>query len=154
MSLYIRKARIKDVQDIHALLMDYSKKNLLLPRSFSELYTQLRDYFVLAHRESQKVYGCCALTIVWDDLAEIRSLAVCEDKQGQGWGVKLVESALSESITLGIYKIFVLTYQTGFFEKLGFKMVEKNILPQKVWSDCLKCPKFPECDEVAMLLEL
>ncbi|SDN57242.1 amino-acid N-acetyltransferase [Desulfonauticus submarinus] len=153
-SLYIRKARIKDVKAIHGLLMDYANEGLLLPRSYSELYSQLRDYLVLAERTTEDIYGCCALTIVWDNLAEVRSLAVRRDKQGSGWGRKLVEMCLSEAITLGIYKVFVLTYQKNFFAHLGFKVVDKNVLPQKVWADCLKCPKFPECDEIAMLIEM
>lgn len=152
--LYLRKARISDVKIIHKILMDYAKQGVLLPRSFSELYTHLRDFLVLAHRNNQEVYGCCALSIVWEDLAEIKSLAVVKEKQGQNWGRRLVEACLSEAITLGVYKVFVLTYQEHFFSKLGFKRVEKEVLPQKVWADCLKCPKFPECDEIAMLMEM
>jgi amino-acid N-acetyltransferase len=134
--------------------MYYAKEGLLLPRSFSELYTHLRDFFVLAHRQTQEVFGCCALSIIWEDLAEIKSLAVAKEKQGQNWGRRLVEACLSEAITLDVYKVFVLTYQDRFFERLGFKVVEKDVLPQKVWADCLKCPKFPECDEIAMLIEM
>jgi len=152
--LYLRKAKISDVKSIHHLLMYYAKEGLLLPRSFSELYTHLRDFFVLAHRQTQEVFGCCALSIIWEDLAEIKSLAVAKEKQGQNWGRRLVEACLSEAITLDVYKVFVLTYQDRFFERLGFKVVEKDVLPQKVWADCLKCPKFPECDEIAMLIEM
>lgn len=152
--LYLRKARISDVKVIHKILMNYAKEGILLPRSFSELYTHLRDFLVLAHRNTQEVYGCCALNIVWEDLAEIKSLAVVKEKQRQNWGRRLVEACLSEAITLGVYKVFALTYQEHFFSKLGFKKVDKDVLPQKVWADCLKCPKFPECDEVAMLIEM
>ncbi len=152
---YIRKARMQDVQRIHGMLMHCSKQGLLLPRSYNELYVHLRDFFVLAPMESKdSIMGCCALTISWADLGEIRSLVVDEEQQGKGWGKRLVEACLSEALTLGIFKIFTLTYQTGFFEHQGFREVSKDVLPQKVWSDCLKCPKFPDCDETAMLIEL
>lgn len=151
---YIRKARIGDVKAIHGMLMDCSRDGLLLPRSFNELYSHLRDFFVLAPKGPGPIKACCALTITWDDLAELRSLVVSKDMQGHGWGRKLVEACLSEAVTLGLYRIFTLTYQQVFFEKLGFTEVGKDALPQKVWSDCLRCPKFPECDEIAMLMEV
>lgn len=152
--LYLRKAQIQDVRQIHALLMDCAKKEFLLPRSFSQLYSHLRDFYVLAERSGRGVHGCCALTIAWEDLAEIRSLAVDEHLRKKGWGGKLVEACLSEAVTLGLYRVFTLTYQKGFFEHLGFVEVEKEKLPQKVWADCINCPKFPECDEIAMLMEM
>ncbi len=151
---YIRKARIGDVKAIHGLLMDCSRDGLLLPRSFNELYSHLRDFFVLAPKDEGPIKACCALTITWDDLAELRSLVVAEGLKGQGWGRRLVEACLSEAVTLGLFRIFTLTYQQTFFEKLGFAEVGKDLLPQKVWSDCLRCPKFPECDEIAMILEV
>lgn len=151
---YIRKARIDDVKAIHGMLMSCSRDGLLLPRSYNELYSHLRDFFVLAPREEGPILACCALSITWDDLAELRSLVVDESLRGRGWGRRLVEACLSEAVTLGLFRIFTLTYQTGFFARLGFVEVDKNLLPQKVWSDCLRCPKFPECDEIAMLLEV
>jgi len=151
---YLRKARISDVKTIHRILMDYSRQGLLLPRSYSELYSHLRDFFVVADRDTNEVFGCCALSIAWEDLAEVKSLAIDPQLQGQGWGRNLVEACLSDAVTLGIYKVFTLTYQVEFFEKLGFKKINKDVLPQKVWADCLRCPKFPECDEVAMLMEM
>ncbi len=149
----IRKARISDVKCIHSLLTHFADKGLLLPRSLSELYDHLRDYAVYEH-EDGTVRGVVALHISWEDLAEIRSLAVEEEFQKEGIGSKLVEFCISEAITLGIYKIFTLTYQPAFFEKQGFKLVDKGILPHKIWADCVKCPKFPDCDESAMLMEL
>lgn len=148
----LRKATIQDVKIIHRLLMDCATKRLLLPRSFNELYSHLRD-FVVAEAGGE-VVGCCALTITWDGLAEVRSLVVSEMVQGQGVGRRLVEFCVSDAVTFGIYKVFTLTYQTAFFQKLGFVEVSKDVLPQKVWADCLKCPQFPECDEVAMMIEL
>ncbi|WP_027369333.1 N-acetyltransferase [Desulfovermiculus halophilus] len=152
-SLFLRKANIQDVQGIHRLLMTFSRQGLLLPRSYSELYKHLRDFFVLD--SDNGIQGCCALTITWENLAEIRSLIVSDAFQGQGWGRRLVDASLSEALTLGVYRIFTLTYQTEFFYKMGFEVVEKDVLPQKIWADCLNCPKFPDCcDEVAMLVDL
>jgi amino-acid N-acetyltransferase len=151
---YLRKAKVSDVKRIHSMLMECSKQGLLLPRSFNELYSHLRDYFVVAGKESGQVLGCCALSIAWEELAEIRSLVVDPALRGNRWGSKLVEACLSDAMTLGLYKVFVLTYQVEFFTTAGFEVVSKDILPQKVWADCLRCPKFPECDETAMLIEL
>ncbi len=151
---YIRKARVQDVKTIHGLLMHFYKLGLLLPRSYNELYSHLRDFFVVAPFAGGPVVGCCALSITWEDLAEIRSLAVAETMQRQGWGKRLVEACLSEAVTLGLYRIFALTYQVDFFASQGFEEVSKDVLPQKVWSDCIKCPKFPECDEIAMAMDL
>jgi amino-acid N-acetyltransferase len=152
---YLRKANIQDVRFIHRLLMKYSSQGLLLPRSYSELYKHLRDFLVVVSPQHEGIMGCCALSITWDNLAEIRSLVVDESLQGRGWGRRLVDTSMSEALTLGIYRVFTLTYQVEFFAKQGFEEVDKNVLPQKVWADCLNCPKFPDCcDEVAMLMEL
>jgi amino-acid N-acetyltransferase len=151
---FLRKARISDVRSIHSILMDCSKQELLLPRSYSDLYSHLRDYYVIARDQEPGISGCCALSIVWENLAEVRSLAIVSDLRGQGWGRKLVEACLSEAITLGIYSVFTLTYQVAFFARLGFVEISKDVLPQKVWADCLRCPKFPDCDETAMLMEM
>ncbi len=150
----LRKATIADVKCIHKLLLDCATKRLLLQRSFNELYSHLRDFIVVEDQDTKAVVGCCALTITWEALAEVRSLVVAESAQGQGLGRKLVEACVSDALTFGIYKVFSLTYQVAFFQKLGFVEVSKDVLPQKVWADCLKCPQFPECDEVAMMIEL
>jgi amino-acid N-acetyltransferase len=150
----IRKAIMKDVKPIQKLLEPYVQKGLLLPRSLSELYGYLRDYYVYIPDEGDEPKGTCALHLCWEDLAEIKSLAVDEAFTGQGIGSRLVETCLSEAITLGMYKIFALTYRVDFFKRLGFKEVDKSLLPHKIWADCLKCAKFPECDEIAVLLEV
>jgi amino-acid N-acetyltransferase len=151
----IRKAVTKEVKPIHKLLGHYADKGVLLPRSLSELYDHLRDLFVLVDGHSnEQVMGVCALGICWEDLAEIRSLAVAEEYQGKGLGAQLVERCLEEARELGLSKIFALTYVPKFFEKMGFQEIDKSILPHKIWADCLKCPKFPDCDEIAMMLEL
>ncbi len=149
----IRKAKIGDVRTIHSLLNHFADEGLLLPRSLSELYDYLRDYAVY-ETPSGEVGGVVALHICWEDLAEVRSLAVSEPYQAKGVGKSLVEFCLSEAIALGIYKVFTLTYQDGFFKKMGFKLVDKAQLPHKIWADCVKCPKFPNCDESALLMEL
>jgi amino-acid N-acetyltransferase len=148
----IRKAKLKDVKEIQPLIKLYSTRGGILPRSLSELYGHLRDFFVFIR--NRKVKGICALHICWDDLAEIRSLVVQEEDQNKGIGAKLVKACLEESRLLGVKRVFALTYQPEFFEKLGFKKVDKAVLPHKIWTDCLKCVKFPDCDEVAVLKEL
>lgn len=151
----LRKAKIGDIKPIHRILNHYAERGLLLPRPLSELYDHLRDFVVLVENgDAERVVGTCALGICWEDLAEIRSLAVIEERRGRDLGRLLVDACLQEARGLGVHKIFALTYAERFFGKMGFRVVEKSILPHKVWGDCLKCPKFPECDETAMLLEL
>ena len=150
----LRKATIADVKAIHRMLMDCANRRQLLPRSFGELYSHLRDFIVAEDTQTREVAGCCALSITWEALAEVRSLVVVESAQGHGLGRRLVEFCVSDAVTFGVYKVFTLTYQVAFFRKLGFSEVSKDVLPQKVWADCLKCPQFPECDEVAMMIEL
>lgn len=144
----IRPARMSDIKAIHGLLQQYASKGLLLGRSISSLYDQLRD-FVVYDRDG--IQGVCSLHISWDNLAEIRSLAVAESRQRQGIGSELVNSCLDEARSLEISRVFTLTYQGPFFRKLGFVPIEKSELPHKIWSDCLQCPKFPDCDEEALI---
>lgn len=151
----IRKAVIRDVKPIHKLLSYYADQGLLLPRSLSELYDHLRDHFVIQDNQQQNsIIGVSALGICWEDLAEIRSLAVADDHQKKGLGSQLVATCLEEASSLGLKKVFTLSYVPGFFSRLGFKEVGKSVLPHKIWGDCLKCPKFPDCDETAMIIEL
>ncbi len=152
----IRRARIDDVKKIYAILQHFSAKELLLGRSLSSLYDQLRDFLVYEdpqHKE-RGIIGVCALHVCWEDLAEIRSLAVVEEAHGQGVGQALVQACLEDMKELGLSRVFTLTYQPGFFAKLGFRMIDKSELPHKVWSDCIQCPKFPDCNEEAMIREL
>ncbi|MFZ0943078.1 MAG: N-acetyltransferase [Syntrophobacteraceae bacterium] len=149
----IRKARISDVVEIQKMLRDFAETGSLLARSLSELYTTLRD-IVVFEDETGRIAGCCCLHIVWEDLAEIRSLAVREGLQHHGIGGRLVEACVSEAKALGICRLFALTYEVGFFEHMGFRLVDKNMFPQKVWADCLHCPKFPNCDESALVLDI
>ena len=149
----IRKAKINDAKEIYELVNYYAKKGILLPRSLNSIYENIRDFWV--YEKDGKIVGCVALHIVWEDLAEIRSLAVREEYQGEGIGCKLVEKAIEEARELGIEKVFSLTYIKEFFIKnFGFKQVDKSVLPQKVWGECINCVKFPNCDEEAVILNL
>ncbi len=148
--MIIRKALIQDVGDIHKLLGRYANQGLLLARSLSELYDHLRDFSVIED-VSGDIIAVCALGVSWEDLGEIRSLAVTENHQRERLGTMLVESCLKEGLSLGLKKIFALTYAPDFFARMDFKIIEKSLLPHKIWADCLKCPKFPDCDEIAMI---
>jgi amino-acid N-acetyltransferase len=141
-----------DVKAVQKLIAEYARKGDMLPRSLTEIYENLRDYFVYVE-DGGDVIGSAAVHLMWEDLAEVRSLAVREDRMGHGVGTQLVEACISEAIVLGITRLFALTYKPGFFEKLGFKQVDKSELPHKIWSDCLKCSKFPDCDEVALVAD-
>lgn len=145
----IRNATMGDVKTIHSLINHFAGKGLLLPKSYSALYDQLRDFKVYAD-ENDKPLAVCALHIIWENLAEIRSLAVTEEAQGKGIGRQLVRECLREAANFEIEKLFTLTYQAGFFRKQGFHDVDKSDLPHKIWSDCINCPKFPDCDEEAL----
>lgn len=152
METEIRCATMKDVKQIHALLNNFAKKSLLLGRSISSLYDKLRDFAVCVD-ENGKVLGVCAFQITWENLAEIRSLAVDEEHHGKGVGSKLINWCMEEAEKFDIDKVFALTYQAKFFEKHGFYHISKNELPHKIWSDCINCPMFPDCDEEAMMLD-
>ena len=145
----LRKASIKDIKKIHSIVNASASSGEMLPRSLGELYDNMRDYFV--YDDGGKVLGTCALHICWEDLAEIRSLCVAESSRKKGIGRMLVDACIEEAKRLQIPKLFLLTYQDMFFVKCGFKVVDKKELPQKICSDCIRCPKFPECDEIAMI---
>ncbi|KPJ52841.1 MAG: acetyltransferase [Dehalococcoidia bacterium DG_18] len=146
------KAHIGDIPQIHKLVNSFAEKGEMLPRALSELYENIRDMFVI--REGEQVVACAALHVFWSDLAEIRAVAVVDEMQDQGAGAMLVQACLEEAIGLGIETIFCLTYKPDFFERFGFCQVDKMDLPRKVWAECLRCPKFPDCDEVALVYNL
>jgi amino-acid N-acetyltransferase len=150
--LEIEKAKISDVPQMHKLINYFADKGEMLPRPLSELYENIRDYFVV--RQGEGVIACIALHISWSDLAEIKSVAVAEGSQEQGIGAQLVKACLEEAKGLGIATLFCLTYKPAFFEKFDFKQVDKMELPRKVWTECYRCPKFPDCDEVALIYNL
>ena len=146
------KARIGDIPQIHKLVNRFAEKGEMLPRALSELYENIRDFFVV--REGEQLVACAALHIFWSDLAEIRAVSVVEEMHDQGAGALLVQVCLEEAMGLGIETVFCLTYKPDFFEKCGFRQVDKMELPRKVWGECLRCPKFPDCDEVALVYKL
>ncbi|MEK7688881.1 MAG: N-acetyltransferase [Deltaproteobacteria bacterium] len=148
----IRKAKIADVRDIHKLIEAFANKGEMLHRPLTDIYDSLRDFYV--YEEKGVIIGACALHICWEDVGEIRSLAVSEDAGGKGIGTVLVNACLDEARALGIPKVFALTYKPGFFEKVGFKPIGKEVLPHKVWGECVRCFKFPNCDENAVMIEL
>ncbi|MEW6001844.1 MAG: N-acetyltransferase [Nitrospirota bacterium] len=148
----IRKANISDLKEVHKLINDFAKKELMIPRSLNELYENLRDFLIC--EDGGNICGVCALHIMWEDLGEIRSLAVNKNYQKRGIGKNLVKQCLKEAKTLGLKSVFALTYQPEFFKKIGFVHIDKASLPQKIWGDCLRCPRFPQCDEVALIINL
>ena len=148
----IDKATMAEAPQIQGLVSSFANIGEMLPRPLSEIYEHLRDFFVV--REEQQVVACAALHIMWEDLAEIRSLAVIEGNQEQGMGLVLVNACLTEARRLGIRTVFALTQQPAFFEKAGFHQADVMSLPRKVWGECFRCPKFPQCDETAMVIEL
>ncbi|UCG77873.1 MAG: N-acetyltransferase [Nitrospirota bacterium] len=148
----VRKARISDIKYIHSSLNNFAKKGLTLPRSLNELYEHLRDFYIFEDDDS--ILGYSALHLIWEDIGEIRSLFVSDEARGHGIGKKLVKRCLKEAKHLGLKKVFALTYVPDFFKKIGFNDIEKSELPHKIWSDCLNCPKFPDCDEVAVIIGL
>lgn len=148
----IRKAKIKDIKQIQGLINYFAQQDLMLPRSLNELYENLRDFWVF--EESKKIVGCCALHISWENLAEIKSLAVQKNRQKKSIGKKLVSACINEARELGASKLFVLTYCPEYFKKLGFKKIRDSELPHKIWAECINCPKFPDCQEVALIKNL
>ena len=148
----VEKARISDVDQMHKLINYFADKDEMLPRPLSEIYENIRDYFVV--RQGKQVIGCAALHVMWSDLAEIKSVAVVEDNQRQNIGSRLVEACLEEAREIGIPTIFCLTYKPAFFERFGFSQIDKMELPRKVWTECYRCPKFPDCDEIALTCQL
>ncbi len=145
----LRKARISDIKTVHRLINDCAAKGEMLSRSLAELYDNMRDYFV--REEAGDLAGACALHVCWEDLAEIRSLCVLPEMRRRGIGRELVTACLEEAREFRVERVFLLTYQEEFFRKIGFRPIDKAELPQKIWTDCVKCAKFPLCDEIAMV---
>jgi amino-acid N-acetyltransferase len=145
----VEKAKIPDVTQIHKLINGFAEKGQMLARPLSELYESIRDFFVI--REGGEVVACAALHVSWSDLAEIRSVAVAENNQKKGLGARLVAACIKEADELGIKTVFCFTYRPDFFKHQKFVDIEKMELPRKVWTDCFRCPKFPNCDETALI---
>ncbi len=147
--MIIRKATVEDIPEIKNIIDHYAKQEMMLPRSLSELYEFTRSFYVC--EIDREIIGCCALQVSWEDMAEVLSFAVREDFREKGIGTQLVKTCIEEAKDLGIKSVFTLTYAVPFFKKQGFEIIDKQRLPHKIWAGCIKCPKFPNCDEVAML---
>lgn len=147
----IRDAKISEAKVIQSLVNAYAKKGEMLSLSLNDIYEKIFEFMLF--EENGEVLGCCAIHPSWEDLAEVRSLAVREDAFGRGIGRALVESAINKAREFGIKNVFALTYKPEFFQKMGFREIKKENLPKKIWSDCLKCPMFPDCDEIAVIKE-
>jgi amino-acid N-acetyltransferase len=143
---------VADVPAMHKLITHFSDQGKMLPRPRSRLYETLRDFVV--EEDDGAIVGIGALRILWEDLGEICSLAVADSHQKTGVGTRICESLLSHAILFGLKKVLVLTYIPKFFKRFGFKGIAKNRLPQKVWMDCINCPKFPDCGEHALVRHL
>lgn len=148
----IRKARISDVATIQKLINGFADRGDMLHRSLNDIYENIRDFFVVETHGS--VIACCALHVSWGDLAEVKALAVGNDYQGLGWAKQLVAKCIEEAGELGIPKVFALSYKPVFFEKIGFTRIDKNDLPRKIWSECINCPKYPDCGEEALIKDV
>lgn len=146
----IRPARVGDVPSIQELIRTFADRKLMIRRSPGELYESIREFFVAVDDEGQ-VLGCAALHVFWADLAELKCLAVSEEAQGQGVGRKLVDACWASAAVLEIQTVFTLTYVANFFERCGFHQVEKSELPHKIWNECVRCPLFPNCNEIALV---
>lgn len=147
-----RKALMADVPHMQKLINNYAQQGFMLPRPLVMLYETMRDFVVA--EENGEIVAVGALHIVWENLAEVRALAVAPGKEGHGYGKALVEVLLEEARSLGVSRVFALTYQPGFFERCGFVVVDKETLPHKVWGECINCAKFPNCDETALIHQL
>jgi len=148
----LRRAKIKDVPEIVQLINYYAQKGQMLGLSRISVYNSLRNFVVI--ERDNRIAGVGGLSIIWKDLGEVRSLAIVPEMHGKGLGRRIVESLIVEAREMELPKVFTLTYQPGFFEKLGFSLIDKKELPHKVWKDCINCPKFPDCDEIALIRHL
>jgi amino-acid N-acetyltransferase len=148
--LNIRPARVGDVPAIYELIRTFAERRLMIRRSMGELYESIRE-FIVAQDDEGRVVGCIALHVFWEDLAELRCLAVAEHLQGQGLGRRLVDACWGSARELEIPSVFTLTHAVPFFERCGYHQVDKSELPHKIWNECVRCPLFPNCDEVALV---
>ena len=155
--IVVHPATLADVERMHGLINDFARKGLMLAKSRNALYQSVRDFYVAEavddQSEERAFAGCGALHVLWADLGEIRSLAVQEQYQGNRVGRHIVRALLGDAQRLQLPRVFALTYRQAFFERIGFTEVDKDALPRKVWGECLDCPKFPNCDEIAMVLD-
>lgn len=148
----IRRARLSDVREVQKLVNGFAKRHRIIQRSLNDLYDNIRDIFI--YEIKGRVVGTLSLHVSWEDLAEIRSLAIAKASQGKGIGTALIDAALEDAAVLGVKRVFSLTYIPGYFHKMGFRDIDKSELPSKIWTDCLNCPLFPECEEEAVIIDI
>lgn len=146
----IRPARVSDVPAICDLIKTFADRKLMIRRTLGELYESIREFYV-AVEDDGRIIGCAALHVFWEDLAELKCLAVSEAAQGRGVGRALVDACWKSAGELAIQSVFTLTYVPDFFEKCGYVQIEKSDLPHKIWNECVRCPLFPNCNEVALI---
>jgi amino-acid N-acetyltransferase len=149
----IRPARAEDAKTICSIINYYAERGRMLHRSLESVYESLRE-FQVAVDEAGRILGCVAVDVYWGDLAEVKSLAVSHGHRGGGIGKRLIRAALRDARGLGLRRLFALTYEKEFFLRLGFRRAPRESLPEKVWRECLACPKSDQCDEIAMILDL
>ncbi len=147
-----RKPTFGDIEAIFELVNSYASDGVMLARSRNTLYETIRD-MIVAEDEHGSIVGVGGLHVIWNELAEIRTMAVSRDHTRQGIGAEIVRRLLDEGRAIGVSRFITLTYKPGFFQTLGFRTITKEQLPHKVWKECIDCPKFPNCDEIAMTLE-
>lgn len=145
----MRKATLDDVKGVQNLINNFAKDGVMLPRSLNEIYENVRDFWVIENEG--EIVACCALHPLWESMAEVKSLAVKKGFQSKEFGKQMVEACQKEAVKLHVKNLFALTYIPEFFEKLGYKRGEKDSMPHKIWSECIKCPHFPDCDEVLVI---
>jgi amino-acid N-acetyltransferase len=148
----LRKARVEDVPNIRQLINFYAQQELMLPRAIGELYEHIRDFHVI--EKDGKIIACGAMHATWEDYGEILSLAVSYDEVKKGYGSQILDACIKEAFELGLRHVITLTYVPEFFQRHGFDLVDKAKLPHKLWSMCIKCTRFPDCDEIAMIREI
>ena len=149
----MRRARVADAGEIQRLITMFAERDEMLHRSLGEIYENIRDFYVVEDDDGA-ILACGGLHVCWSHLAEIKSLAVDEARQGQGLGRRIVEACVEEARELGLQTVFALTYKPEFFLRLGYRVVDKATLPHKVWNECIRCPKFPACGEIAVVYDL
>ena len=146
----LRRAKTGDVVAMQQIINGFADRGAMLHRSLSQLYENIRDFFVIEEQDG-RIVGCAALHVSWRDLAELKSLAVTDAAQGRGYGRGLIAACLAEAEEIGISRVFALTYVPDLFVKSEFQVVDKSVLPRKVWTECVYCPKFPDCGEIAVM---
>jgi len=149
----VRPAHTSDAEAICHLVNYYAERGRMLHRSLESTYEALRE-FQVAVEDDGTVVGCVAVDLFWADLAEVKSLAVAPERQGRGIGRRLLEAAVADARRLRAARLFTLTYEESFFRKMGFQRIDRDTLPEKVWRECIACPKAACCDEITMMLRI